>query len=133
MVAEQFERVRRDVLAYKDHPALLIWGVGNEMEGFAEGDDAAVWSHVQAVAAMIKDLDPHHPTMTVTADIGGQRVEAVHRLCPDIDIMGINSYGGMPSIPDRYRQAGGTKPVIIHRVRAAGYLGDRHDELRRAA
>jgi hypothetical protein len=90
-----------------------MWGIGNEAEGFAEGDDAAYWSHVQAVAAMVKDLDPHHPTMAVTADIGGKRVDAVHRLCPDIDIMGINSYGGMPSIPQRYRAAGGTRPIII--------------------
>ncbi len=112
-VAEQFARVRRDVMAYRDHPALLIWSVGNEMEGFAEGDDAAVWSHVQALAAMIKDLDPHHPTMTVTAEIGGRRVEAVHNLCPDIDIMGINSYGGLPSVPARYRKLGGAKPIVI--------------------
>ena len=52
-LAEQAARVRRDVLAYKDHPAVLLWGVGNEMEGFAEGDNPAVWSHVQALAAMI--------------------------------------------------------------------------------
>lgn len=112
-VAEQFARVRRDVLAYKDHPALLAWGVGNEMEGFAEADDAAVWSHVQAVAAMIKSLDPHHPTMVVTAEIGGRRVDAVNRLCPDIDIMGINSYGGAASIAERYRAAGGTLPYVL--------------------
>lgn len=112
-VAEQLERVRRDVLALKDHPAVLAWGVGNEMEGFADGDQAAVWSHVQAVAAMIKTLDPHHPTLTVTADIGGRRVAAVHRLCPDIDIMGINSYGGAASLPQRYRAAGGTRPYLI--------------------
>jgi hypothetical protein len=113
MVSAQFARVRRDVLAYKDHPALLLWAVGNEMEGFAEGDDAAVWSHVQALAALIKDLDSAHPVMTVTADIGGSRVKAVHSLCPDIDIMGINSYGGLPSVPDRYRKIGGKKPIII--------------------
>ncbi len=113
MVAEQFERVRRDVLAYRDHPALLIWAVGNEMEGFAEGDDAAVWSHVQALAAMIKDLDPNHPTMTVTAEIGGRRVRAVHALCPDIDIMGINSYGGLTSVPERYQRLRGGKPIVI--------------------
>ncbi len=113
MVAEQFERVRRDVLAYRDHPALLLWAVGNEMEGFAEGDDAAVWSHVQALAAMIKGLDPNHPTMTVTAEIGGRRVRAVHTLCPDIDIMGINSYGGLPSVPERYQRLRGAKPIII--------------------
>ena len=112
-LAEQFERVRRDVLAWKDHPAVLLWGIGNEMEGFAEGDDAAVWSHVQALAAMIREVDPHHPTMTVTADIGGRRVDMVHSLCPDIDIMGINSYGGLPSVPERYRKLGGVKPIVI--------------------
>jgi hypothetical protein len=113
MVAEQLERVRRDVLAYKDHPAVLLWGIGNEMEGFAEGDDPAVWNAVEAIAVMIKEIDPNHPTMTVTAEIGGGRVKAVHALCPHIDIMGINSYGGLPSVPERYRKLGGTKPIII--------------------
>ena len=112
-VREQFERVREYVLRYRDHPALLLWGVGNEMEGFAEGDNPAIWAHVQDVAAMIQELDPHHPVMTVTADIGGDRVRAVHEFCPDVDIMGINSYGGLPSIPERYRAAGGTKPILI--------------------
>jgi hypothetical protein len=112
-VAEQFERVRKDVLAFRDHPALLMWAIGNEAEGFEDGDNPAIWSHVQALAAMVKQLDPNHPTMSVTADIGGRRVEAVHRLCPDIDVMGINSYGGLPSVPERYRNLGGTKPIVI--------------------
>ncbi|MBK8165278.1 MAG: hypothetical protein IPK64_04825 [bacterium] len=112
-LAQQRERVRSDVLAYLDHPAVLLWAVGNEMEGFAAGDDPAIWAHVQDIAAMIKELDPHHPVMTVTAEIGGGRVRAVHALCPSIDIMGINSYGGLPSVPARYRELGGTKPIII--------------------
>ncbi|MFC1887933.1 glycoside hydrolase family 2 TIM barrel-domain containing protein [Candidatus Cloacimonadota bacterium] len=112
-VKEQFDKVLNDVITYKDHPAVLLWGIGNEMEGFAEGDDPAVWNHVQDLAAMIKEIDPFHPTMTVTAEIGGERVRSVHDLCPDIDIMGINSYGGLPSVPQRYREQGGAKPVII--------------------
>lgn len=112
-VAEQYERVRSDVLKYKDHPALLMWGIGNEAEGFEDGGNPAIWSHVQALAAMVKQLDPNHPTMSVTADIGGRRIEAVHRLCPDIDVMGINSYGGLPSIPERYRAWNGIKPIVI--------------------
>jgi hypothetical protein len=51
--------------------------------------------------------------MVVTAEIGGQRVPAVHEYCPDIDIMGINSYGGAPSLPARYPAAGGAKPYVI--------------------
>ena len=30
-VATQLERVRNEVLLYKDHPALLMWGIGNEL------------------------------------------------------------------------------------------------------
>ena len=53
------------------------------------------------------------PTMTVTAEIGGGRIEAVQKNCPAIDIHGINSYGGSLSIHDRYVAAGATKPYIL--------------------
>ena len=75
---------------------------------------------MQVLAAMVKQVDPKHPTMSVTADIGGRRVEAVHRLCPDIDVMGINSYGGLPSVPERYRNLGGTKPIVITEIGPMG-------------
>ena len=112
-VAAQYERVRQGVLRYKDHPAVLAWALGNEMEGFADGGNPAIWAAVDSAAALAHQLDPDHPTMTVTADIGGKRVDAVHRLCPHIDIMGINSYGGAASLPERYRKAGGTKPYVV--------------------
>ncbi|MBW6513206.1 MAG: hypothetical protein K0B87_00400 [Candidatus Syntrophosphaera sp.] len=113
LLNEQKARVRADVLAYKDHPAVLIWGLGNEMEGIGAGDDPAIWNHIQELAALVKELDPFHPTMVVTADIGGKRVEMIHKLCPDIDIMGINTYGGLPSLPSRYKELGGTKPYLV--------------------
>ena len=112
-VRKQFERARQTVLRYKDHPAVLIWGVGNEMEGFESGDNPAIWAAVNDIAAMIKELDPDHPTMTVTAEIGGGRIASLNELCPAIDIHGINSYGGAPSLAERYRAAGGKKPYII--------------------
>ena len=46
-VSEQFERARQAVLRYKDHPAVLLWGVGNEMEGYESGDSPAVWTAVR--------------------------------------------------------------------------------------
>lgn len=112
-LAEQKEMVRRGVLKYRDDPAVLLWSIGNEMEGFAAGDDPRIWSHVQELAAMVKRLDPTRPTMTAVSEIGGKRVEAIHEMCPDIDIVGINSYAGGPSIPTRYREAGGTKPYVL--------------------
>ena len=112
-VREQLARAREAVLRYRDHPALLLWGVGNEMEGFESGDDPRIWAAVNDVAAMIKELDPHHPTMTVTAEIGGNRIEMVHRHTPAIDIHGINSYGGAASIARRMREGAATKPYVI--------------------
>jgi len=112
-VADQADKVRDAVLRYKDHPAVLMWGIGNEMEGYGKGDNGAIWSAVNNLASMVKKLDPSHPTMTVVAEIGGDRVKNLHRLCPDIDIVGINSYAGGPSIPKRYTEAGGKKPYVL--------------------
>ncbi|MDB5388966.1 MAG: hypothetical protein JWM11_4612 [Planctomycetaceae bacterium] len=112
-IAKQAETVRTAVLRYKDHPAVLIWALGNEMEGYGKGDNAAIWSTINNLASLVKKLDPNHPTMTVVAEIGGDRVRNIHRLCPEIDVVGINSYAGAASIPKRYREAGGTKPYIL--------------------
>ncbi len=119
-VREQFEQARQAVLRYKDHPAVLLWGIGNEMEGYESGDDPAIWSAVNDIAAMIKQLDPAHPTMTVTAEIGGGRVASVQKHCPAVDIHGINAYGGAPSLAERYRKAGATKPYVLTEFAQAG-------------
>ncbi|QDU97791.1 glycoside hydrolase family 2 TIM barrel-domain containing protein [Lignipirellula cremea] len=119
-VAQQFAKCREYVQQYKDHPAVLMWAIGNEMEGYEKGDNAAIWSAINSIAAMTKQLDPHHPTMSVVAEIGGDRVKNLHRLCPEIDILGINSYGGALSLPKRYREAGGTKPYIVTEFGPAG-------------
>ncbi|HWB10368.1 MAG TPA: glycoside hydrolase family 2 TIM barrel-domain containing protein [Pirellulales bacterium] len=112
-VATQFQEARRIIERYKNHPAVLLWGLGNEMEGYERADNAAVWSAVNSLAALAKQLDPNHPTMTVVAEIGGDRVKNVHRLCPNIDILGINSYGGAATLARRYAEASGEKPFIV--------------------
>ncbi|MGB5283486.1 MAG: glycoside hydrolase family 2 TIM barrel-domain containing protein [Polyangiales bacterium] len=112
-VRKQLEAARQIVLRYKDHPAVLLWGIGNEMEGFGEGDSPAIWEAVNDIATMVKKLDPFHPTMTVTAELGGGRIDGVQKHCPAIDIHGINSYGGAPSVAERYRAGGATKPYVL--------------------
>jgi hypothetical protein len=112
-LTDQFERARQTVLRHRDHPALLIWGAGNEMEGFGEGDDPAVWAEVNRVAAMVKELDPHHPTMTVTTFVHGRRIEFVHRRCPAIDIHGVNAYAPAAQVPGLLRAGGATKPFVL--------------------
>ena len=111
-VAAQEEMARKTILRGRNSPALLIWALGNEMET-GQQDNAAMWNAVEDIAKMAHTLDPNHPTMTVVAEIGGDKIRNLNALCPDIDIVGINSYGGGTSVGQRYKAAGGVKPYIL--------------------
>ncbi|MEM7682153.1 MAG: glycoside hydrolase family 2 TIM barrel-domain containing protein [Planctomycetota bacterium] len=128
-VAAQLERHRQAVLAHKDHPAVLMWSVGNEME-HGVSDPAAVWRAVEDVAAMIQELDPNHPVMTVIAELGAdaKSVRMIHELCPSVDVIGINTYGGIVNVGERYRAANPTKPYVIteHGVLGHWEVGKTH-------
>ena len=95
-VKRQFDEVKRAVMNFKDHPALLVWCLGNEME--MKDGSPAMWHAIEDLARMVHQLDPRHPTMTVIAELGKDKVQKIQSLCPDIDIIGINSYGGGPSL-----------------------------------
>lgn len=112
-VVKQLETCLETVRKYKDHPAVLMWGIGNEMEG--EGTDPAVWYAVNHIAREIKKIDPNHPTMTVIAELGANesKLKSIERFCPDVDIIGVNSYGGIQSIGTRYVKSGSSKPYIV--------------------
>ncbi len=110
-VRRQFETTRKAVLAYKDHPALLLWGVGNEVE--MGGARPELWQAINEVAAMIHQLDPNHPTMAVVADIDANKIDDLKRYCPEIDILGVNSYGGIGTLPERLADYGWDKPYIV--------------------
>jgi len=112
-ISAQLEDAREMVLKYKDHPALLLWGIGNEMEGFEDGDNPVIWAAVNDVAAMVKELDPNHPTMTVTAFVHGERIDFLHNQSPAIDIHGVNAYGGAQVVPELLRDGGAIKPFVL--------------------
>ncbi len=119
-VAAQFANACKAIDKYKDHPALLAWGIGNEMEIGQPDGDPAVWQAIEQIAAYAKKVDPNHPTMTVVAELGGDKVTQINKYCPSIDIIGINTYGGGPSIAERYKKAGGLKPYVITEFGPAG-------------
>jgi len=110
-VAAQYKRLTEDVLRYKDHPAVLAWGVGNEVE--AGGADPAVWDAVDAIARFIKEVDPHHPTMAVLAGTAPDRIQAVKERAPHIDILGVNVYGGYRVTKQRMREADWNGPYAV--------------------
>ncbi|MEO0423988.1 MAG: hypothetical protein AAF184_16740 [Pseudomonadota bacterium] len=119
-VAEQREQLRAAVLKYRDHPALLLWGLGNEMERVWDGDgdentlsDERIWTELNHLAGIIKDLDPHHPVMTVVDGTPPAKVQAIQSQYPALDILGINSYAGAVGAGRRLRDAGWDGPYML--------------------
>lgn len=109
----QEEAVLETVVRYRDHPALLAWGVGNEIEtGVA--DPLPLWREVDRLAGLIEQLDPNHPTLMVVADTGMDAFRTLAGCCPNADLLGINVYAGAVfDLPQRLREAGITKPVVV--------------------
>lgn len=101
------------VARHRTHPALLAWGVGNEVEtGVA--DPLPLWREIDRLAGLVKRLDPAHPTLMVVADTGMDEFRALAGCCPHVDLLGINVYAGAVfDLPQRLRAAGITKPVVI--------------------
>lgn len=110
-VRKQFERVKADVLKYKDHPALLAWGIGNELN--LQYKNPKVWNAVNDIANMIHEVDPNHPASTMLAGINKREVDYIKEQCPHIEFLSINTYGGLASLPGQMRAVGWHGPYLV--------------------
>ena len=95
-IKNQLDGFRIAVRKFKDHPALLMWGVGNEYE--LEYHNTKVWAAVNDIAKMVHEEDKNHPTSTVTAGTNSEKLNFVQTVLTDIDIYGINTYGDIESV-----------------------------------
>ncbi len=118
-VKEQFEKIKKEVLAYKDHPALLIWGVGNEVDQFAKNYD--VWNAVNDIAAFIHEVDPNHPTTTMFAGVPELHIKELMKRAPNIDILSINAFSDLPYIRHKITKTGWEGPYFVGEWGASGY------------
>ena len=120
-INRQRARLRDAVLKYRDHPALLTWGLGNEMEAFGPGEtDIRIWQELNHLAGIIKELDPHHPVMTVIAGARPSRIAGILKYYPNLDILGVNSYSGAPVVGRSLPGSGWNGPYMLTEFGVAG-------------
>jgi hypothetical protein len=110
-VEDQLRRFRDAVRTVKDHPAVLCYGVGNEVDLFYT--DFNVWDATEAVCAMIHEEDPLHPTVVVTAGIDEAEIQLIQERAPSVDIMGFNTYGDVRIVSRVVDRAGWTGPYLV--------------------
>lgn len=113
-IKKQRLKVKKIVRRYKDHPALLAWGLGNEVElHVPENLLPTVWGEMNTLAKIVKSIDPHHPIMTAVAGFDANKLEMIDRYYPEIDILGVNAYGFSQIVGNLLKDYRWEKPYMI--------------------
>jgi hypothetical protein len=110
-VKKQLEKLRKEVQRYKDHPALLAWGIGNELN--LDYKNPKVWDAVNDIAKMIHEEDPNHPATTMLAGINQKEIDHIKAKCPSLDFLSVQVYGGLAKVPQQLQTTGWNGPYLV--------------------
>ena len=118
-VARQLAEIKSQVLQFKDHPALLMWDIGNELN--LNSQNPKVWDAVNEISKMIHQVDPNHPTTTSLAGISKDLVNEIKSRAPDLDLLCIQSYADIVNLPRYLPDTGWTGPYAVTEWGATGH------------
>lgn len=92
-VNAMYRAFRNTVIRYKDHPALLMWCLGNEpVMTWKPGHDA-FYNAYNRLLGMIHTIDPDHPVTTTMPNFNIAQVLAIKYRIPGLDLISFNTFG----------------------------------------
>lgn len=118
-VKAQLENIKKEVLALKDHPALIIWAIGNELN--LRYTNPKVWDAVNDISKMIHEIDKNHLTTTTLAGISKKEIEQINKRCTDLDLLSIQMYGNLPDLPKLIQEYGWKGAYMVTEWGATGH------------
>jgi hypothetical protein len=119
-VRRQFEFARQEVLRYKDHPALLLWIIGNEPD--LHYSNPKVFDAINDISRMIHEVDGRHPTTTALSfSFKEELVSHVKERMPDLDIISVQKYADIVNLPKYIDQAGIDRPYLVTEYGPVGH------------
>lgn len=99
----------------RNHPAVLCWCIGNELESEHQ-EETIIWDRVQQAAEAIRALDPAHPiTVAVTSPSQtSTKITYIAENCPDLDFLSVNCYQtNLAELDDRLVSLGWNRPFMV--------------------
>jgi hypothetical protein len=118
-VAAQLERMREEVLKYRDHPAVLVWLIGNELN--LNYTNPRVFDAVNDVAEMIHELDPNHPVTTPTAGFKPEVNKEILARAPALDFISFQMYGSIFDFREDLARSDFDAPFMVTEWGTIGY------------
>lgn len=108
---------------FKDHPAILMWELGNEYNYHPEWFDGNIdnwYTALNDAAEMIQQHDPHRPVSTAHGELPATDVLEA---CPAIDVWGMNVYrwDDPESVFKDWKKISG-KPMYLSEAGADSYM-----------
>ncbi|PKQ46004.1 glycoside hydrolase family 2 TIM barrel-domain containing protein [Confluentibacter flavum] len=95
--------VKNFVNTYKNHPALLFWNLGNELEYpevLIKNDFIKAFNDL---IDMVHDIDPNHPVGT-SNQYDRWQILSINFHSPNLDFLGFNIFGSLWSLNSRYKE-----------------------------
>jgi hypothetical protein len=113
------KKIKNKVEQLKDHPALLGWAIGNELN--LRTDDLSAFKAVNDISKMIHEIDGNHPTTTTLAGISKRDIDYIKKHCNDIDFISVQLYGSIIHLQKYMEKSGWDKPYMVTEWGATGH------------
>lgn len=97
---------------FKNDTSIFAWGIGNEIELDNAANTPTAWKFVNQLAQEIKKIDKRHLVSTVISH-HPDALEMIARYAPDLDFVGINSYGDIMNVKNIFAQSTYKGPYLI--------------------
>lgn len=124
--ASQVEKIKNQLVEqvqrYKNHPSLLMWGVGNEVNLLANDEHTlAIYRAIDEFSRIVHQLDSLHPT-TYMAN-GPRVIPEILSTCQSLDIISVNTFRSLGELSQvlRYSEWLLDKPILISEWAPLGY------------
>ncbi|MFK7731480.1 MAG: glycoside hydrolase family 2 TIM barrel-domain containing protein [Pseudomonadales bacterium] len=111
VVQQQFERIKKEVLAYRDHPAIIAWFIGNELN--LNLKNPKVYDAVNDIAVFIKEVDPNRLVSSTTAGIDAELAKMIQQRAPALDFLSIQVYGGIFDLQEALGEIDWIFPLMV--------------------
>lgn len=123
-VGKQFRVIKKYVDTYKNHPNLLCWVAGNELNLSPNRRvpvNPKVYDALKEIVEYIHKTDPDHPVTTTFAGVSKEQIRVALEHCPGLDFVSLQVYGGLGDIPEQARKAEITMPYAVTEFGPVGH------------
>ncbi|MER2492989.1 glycoside hydrolase family 2 TIM barrel-domain containing protein [Catenovulum sediminis] len=126
-VKAQFEKVTTIIDKYKNHPNILAWVAGNELNLLIEEDGSMghvnpkVYQAVSDIIDYIHAVDQNHPVTYTFAGVEPSHIHTALKYTPQVDFISVQVYQDLQKMPELINAIKVDKPYMITEYGAVGH------------